>query len=243
VPTWTRFSRSKCTVGADDQNLMAGEDVQHPAFPEPSRVSLEDCKKECLSLGPDPAGGRPCAGIEWNSGQQTDGKAVCTRVWGCTTVSNSTVGDVYQLLYIDPENPPDVSDNPLYYLKTSQEYRGAFKEKIAQQVLRNESAPAQYGDQLDALLKKQEAGVEKARVFHAAATAQASSLTGEHQAYQVDDPEAGTHVADAAALATTIGSHDCDCAEQLYGSTTTTVDTSVALLQAQRLYLKRRCPC
>jgi len=217
---------------------MPGEDVQNPVFPEPTRVSLEDCKKECLSLGPDPAGGRPCAGIEWTSGQVTDGKAVCTRVWGCTTVSNSTDGDVYQLLYIDPENPPDVSDNPLYYLKTSQEYRGAFKEKIAQQVLRNESAPAQYGDQLDALLKKQESGVAKAQAFHAAATAQASRLTGEHESYQVDDPAAGTHVADAAQLATTIGSHDCDCAEQLYGSTTTTRDTSVALLARAS-----RCPC
>lgn len=244
VPTWTRFSRSKCTVGAEDSNLLPGEDVQNPAFPEPTRVSLEDCQKECLSLGPDTVGGRPCAGIEWNSAQVTDGKAECKRVWGCTTVGSSNTTDVYQLLYIDPENPPAVSDNPLYYLKTSNEYRDTFKEKIGQQVLRNESSPAQYGDQIDALLKKQEPAVAAARTLHEAATAQASRLNSEHQSYQVDDPEAGTHVADAEQLKATIGSHDCDCAEQLYGSTTTTVDTSVAFVQAQRLYLKKsRCPC
>ena len=42
---------------------------------------------------------------------------------------------------------------------------------------------------------------------------------------------------EAAQVATYVGSHDCKCAAQLFGSTTTTADTSVAgaLLQKQKL--------
>merc|ERR1719181_2704272 len=51
---------------------------------------------------------------------------------------------------------------------------------------------------------------------------------------EVDDRNVQQEAAD---VATYVGSHDCQCAAQLFGSTTTTADTSVAgaLLQKQKL--------
>ena len=47
---------------------------------------------------------------------------------------------------------------------------------------------------------------------------------------------------EAAALATKVGSHDCECAAQLYGSTTTTADTTVSLIQGKIVNGKCHCP-
>merc|ERR1719335_1083594 len=44
---------------------------------------------------------------------------------------------------------------------------------------------------------------------------------------------------EAADVATYVGSHDCECAAQLFGSTTTTADTSVAGALLQKTHLKR----
>jgi hypothetical protein len=55
---------------------------------------------------------------------------------------------------------------------------------------------------------------------------------------------------EADTLSTEIGSKDCECAEQLYGSTVTTADTAVALkergpvgLVEKKVGATRRCPC
>merc|ERR1719217_1881276 len=40
-------------------------------------------------------------------------------------------------------------------------------------------------------------------------------------------------VDEAEAIATAVGSHDCECAAQLYGATTTTADTTVSFVQGK----------
>lgn len=232
-------------VGMTDANLQPGEKTEDPVFEADEGgypvLTLEECKKECLGgLGPLDRFHRACAGVEWYAHEQTDGKAKCVKVWGCTALGNWTAGgDVYQLAWIDPDaDPSEVSDDPLMYLKVSRDYRAAHDARVATEVARNDTSdsPSLYNQQLKKLLDKQATAVATSEVFHNYATAQAEKLSESESTYEVEDPAAGEHAADAAALATTVGSQDCDCAEQLYGSTTTTRDTSVALLA-------RRCAC
>merc|ERR1719443_782878 len=83
------------------------------------------------------------------------------------------------------------------------------------------SEPASINQNLKALLKTQE---------KMAATSTAAS-----DAYEANKPTTtpGDEQAQASELSATMGAADCECAAQLYGSTTTTVDTSVpgALIQ------------
>ena len=49
-------------------------------------------------------------------------------------------------------------------------------------------------------------------------------------------------VDEAEAIATAVGSHDCECAAQLYGATTTTADTTVSFVQGKVVHGKCECP-
>lgn len=55
---------------------------------------------------------------------------------------------------------------------------------------------------------------------------------------KADGPFARNFPDEAATTARHIGSQDCECADQLYGSTTTTKDTSVP-----KQFLQKECPC
>merc|ERR1719313_1404281 len=97
-----------------------------------------------------------------------------------------------------------------------------------------------YSAELKRLLKSQAATVPKAAALKAEAEAEAGRLQGEADAYELVDPAAEDHADQATALKTTVGAIGCECADQLYGSTTTTRDTSVALLTKSRLLAKAK---
>jgi len=110
-----------------------------------------------------------------------------------------------------------------------------------------------YAAELKHLIKVQAATVPKAATLKAEAEAEAGRLQQEVDDYDLVDPAAEDHADQAADLATTVGSIGCECADQLYGSTTTTTDTSVALLakakglsrwsSSQVQARKKRCRC
>jgi hypothetical protein len=71
----------------------------------------------------------------------------------------------------------------------------------------------------------------------------------DHKIEVCDIPECAAHKRtwsdEADALSMKIGSKDCECADQLYGSTRTTKETAVALtlVEQQAGAPARRCPC
>merc|ERR1719443_2283772 len=97
------------------------------------------------------------------------------------------------------------------------------------------SQPSSINQNLKALLKTQE---KMAATSTAASDAYKAAADAEYAAideYEANKPTTtpGDEQAQASELSATMGAADCECAAQLYGSTTTTADTSVpgALIQ------------
>ena len=125
------------------------------------------------------------------------------------------------------------------YIEAAKGYTEAYSAKVAAEANRGTTldSPSMYASELKHLIKVQAATVPKAAKLKEEAEKEAGRLQTETDAYELVDPEAEDHVDQASALKTTVGAIGCECADQLYGSTTTTTDTSVALLA------KAKSPC
>merc|ERR1719482_2650590 len=125
------------------------------------------------------------------------------------------------------------------YIEAAKGYTEAYVAKVAAEGDRGTTldSPSMYASELKHLIKVQAATVPKAAKLKEEAAKEAGRLQTETDAYELVDPEAEDHVDQASALKTTVGAIGCECADQLYGSTTTTTDTSVALLA------KAKSPC
>merc|ERR1719463_616853 len=117
------------------------------------------------------------------------------------------------------------------YIEAAKGYTEAYSAKVAAEANRGTTldSPSMYASELKHLIKVQAATVPKAAKLKEEAAKEAGRLQTETDAYELVDPEAEDHVDQASALKTTVGAIGCECADQLYGSTTTTRDTSVAL--------------
>merc|ERR1719502_1941993 len=100
------------------------------------------------------------------------------------------------------------------------------------------SQPSSINQNLKALLKSQE---KMAATSSAASDAYKAAADAEYASideYEANKPTTtpGDEQAQASELSATMGAADCECAAQLYGSTTTTADTSVpgALIQGKK---------
>merc|ERR1719487_729336 len=125
------------------------------------------------------------------------------------------------------------------YIEAAKGYTDAYTAKVAAEADRGTTldSPSMYAEELKHLIKVQAATVPKAAKLKEEAEKEAGRLQTETDAYELVDPEAEDHVDQASALKTTVGAIGCECADQLYGSTMTTTDTSVALLA------KAKSPC
>merc|ERR1719333_392900 len=126
------------------------------------------------------------------------------------------------------------------YIEAAKGYTEAYTAKVAAEENRGTTldSPSMYASELKHLIKVQAATVPKAAKLKEEAEAEAGRLQQEVDDYELVDPAAEDHVDQASALKTTVGAIGCECADQLYGSTTTTTDTSVALLAKTKLLKK-----
>merc|ERR1719269_239626 len=135
------------------------------------------------------------------------------------------------------------------YIEAAKGYTEAYIAKVAAEEGRGSTldSPSMYASELKHLIKVQAATLPKAAKLKEEAEAEAGRLQQEVDDYELVDPEAEDHADQATALKTTVGAIGCECADQLYGSTTTTTDTSVALLAKSRLLAKAKvktgCHC
>merc|ERR1719353_2773016 len=126
------------------------------------------------------------------------------------------------------------------YIEAAKGYTEAYTAKVSAEADRGSTldSPSMYASELKHLIKAQAATLPKAAKLKEEAEAEAGRLQQEVDDYELVDPEAEDHADQATALKTTVGAIGCECADQLYGSTTTTTDTSVALLAKSRLLAK-----
>merc|ERR1719269_492969 len=135
------------------------------------------------------------------------------------------------------------------YIEAAKGYTEAYTAKVAAEENRGTTldSPSMYASELKHLIKVQAATVPKAAKLKEEAETEAGRLQQEVDDYELVDPEAEDHADQATALKTTVGAIGCECPDQLYGSTTTTTDTSVALLAKSRLLAKAKvktgCHC